>query len=502
MERGSAAIGVGILAAVLATFVAATSASAATFEPGPCPSTTERIEQALRENNARCGSLVVPENRRRGTAKTIRLAVAIVPAKSATPAPDPIVFLSGGPGITTWTQIAGTARVGFNRERDVIFMAQRGTRFNSPQLTCPEIERYKVRSVALRSYAKSTRDLFIAATSKCRQRLAGRGIDLSGYNTTESAADFAELRVALGLARWNVFGGSYGTDLALAYVRNHPLGIRSVAIDSIVPPNVAGLAWTWTNTQEGIENLFRACRAQRACNRRYPRLGVTFNALVRKLEADPVTTPVKTEDGDRVSVLLDGAALLTWITDATTSEPARVPALIDAVARGRPEEVAEAHEAAAHDDVAYGMSNSVLCSEWVPFERKAKVLAQGRRSFPGFPDSVLAEAPGLSFLTEGCGVWNVRKAPESARSFPRSKLPALVLGGTFDALTGARWARYAAGRLRNATLAVVPGVGHGGLFKGGTCPQAIFAAFLSNPNARPDASCLDKIKVPPFEVAR
>lgn len=67
----------------------------ARFEPGPCPKTPEPIE-ALAE--ARCGTLTVPENRAEPNGRTIDLGVAIVPAATDKPKPDPIVWLAGGPG--------------------------------------------------------------------------------------------------------------------------------------------------------------------------------------------------------------------------------------------------------------------------------------------------------------------------------------------------------------------------------------------------------------------
>jgi len=59
--------------------------------------------------------------------------------------------------------------------------------------------------------------------------------DLSAYNSTESAADFVDLRKALGIAAWNVYGTSYGSYLAQTLVRDHPEGIRSVVLDSVLP---------------------------------------------------------------------------------------------------------------------------------------------------------------------------------------------------------------------------------------------------------------------------
>ncbi len=485
----------GVLAGSAIALAAPSAASAATFEPAAsCPPMPEGIEEHLTANNTSCGYLVVPENRATNSERTIRLLVAIVPAKSPTPAPDPIVFLVGGPGGAAVTQIRGAVKGGMNDTRDVIFLEQRGTRFSEPELTCPELGPARLRTVGRGSYDAKTRRSLLRAVGRCRARLLASGIDLSAYNTTENAADLADLRVAMGIPVWNVYGGSYGTDLGITYSRDHPEGIRSVVIDSIVPPDVASLSWTWTDVEDGTGNLFRACKAQRACAKRYPRLAATFNRLVGRLERDPVTMRIKDEEGKRVKVLVDGAALVNWITEATTNEPAEVPAAIDAAARGRPRAVAEARLAATDPGIeASGMQLSVLCSEWIPYEPFSAIRKQGRRSFPGLPKAVRSQAPGLPFLANGaCREWAVPTAPPAIRAPAAGSLPTLVLGGTFDALTGDRWARYVAGQLPNSTLVIVPAAGHGALFRD-PCPTSIFASFLANP-AAPDTSCVPGMK--------
>jgi pimeloyl-ACP methyl ester carboxylesterase len=52
------------------------------------------------------------------------------------------------------------------------------------------------------------------AVRACRTRLASAGYDLSADNTTENAADIADLRTALKIDNWHVYGVSYGSDLA------------------------------------------------------------------------------------------------------------------------------------------------------------------------------------------------------------------------------------------------------------------------------------------------
>jgi pimeloyl-ACP methyl ester carboxylesterase len=86
---------------------------------------------------ARCGYLVVPENRSRPTGRSIRLGVAVVSPVSRTPAPDPVVYLTGGPGGSAIAAAPGLIDAGFNRDRELILMDQRGTVFSKPFLFCP-----------------------------------------------------------------------------------------------------------------------------------------------------------------------------------------------------------------------------------------------------------------------------------------------------------------------------------------------------------------------------
>lgn len=137
------------------------------------------------------------------------------------------------------------------------------------------------------------------------------GVDLSAYNSVENAADFADLRAALGIDQWNVYGASYGTELALTFVRLHPEGIRTVTLDGIVPNDAITPGAFWLSAQEGSNSLFRACAAQPSCESRYPQIGSTFKRLVRELEADPITTRVKV-NGQTWKVVLDGGTLVNW----------------------------------------------------------------------------------------------------------------------------------------------------------------------------------------------
>ncbi|WP_443047638.1 alpha/beta fold hydrolase [Streptomyces sp. NBC_00354] len=484
-----------------ATGTVARTVGDARFEPGPCPKTADPVPEL---KGARCGTLTVPENRAKPNGRTIRLGVAIVPALAAHPKPDPIVWLAGGPGDDAVGEAKMAVDGGLNRDRDVIFMSQRGTYSADPALTCRNIDEFNARATGLVYDAPSTEREHVAATKACRDKLAASGADLSAYNDIESAADLADLRTALGLKQWNVFGISYGTQLALVYMRLHPDGIRSVGIDGILPPSTGGSAVTWSAAKQGFDGLFKACAEQPACNKRYPNVSATFERLVRELEAKPVTTTITLPDSQKqVKVVLDGGALVNWMTAATHVAP-QVPRVLDELAHGKPQRIAEQwaggkYSPQAIGRLSHGLVYGVFCSEWTPYETQAEALRAGKETFPSFPRSVQAQAPLLTSLRPDCDVWNVPAAPRSIRDVTKSDIPTLAISGGFDAQTAAGNGPYVARTLPRATVVTVPYEPHV-VFATSKCAQSITASFFDTPTA-PNTDCLKELKPPKFEIA-
>lgn len=476
-------------------------AGSSRFVPGPCPKPPEPIE-AL--SDARCGVLEVPENRSRPDSRTIELAVATIPAASDNPAADPVVFMAGGPGSDTFDDIPFLVDSGLNKDRDLIVMAQRGNLYDQPNLACPEVDRFNEQAVGLGYDAPQAEQIMLKAVTDCRARLVADGVDLGAYNSTENAADFADLRTALDIPQWNVYGYSYGSNLALTYLRLHPEGIRAVAIDSIAPSQYVTLPWTWGSTAEGIHNIFAACAAQPACKDRYPDLPQLLTDQVKKLEAQPLTLNVTPKDGkdggEPVKTVLDGGALLNLIV-AFNPRPKDMPAALDELAQGNPERFAQARAAGSVQktgDFAHGLTNSIACSEWAPGYTESDVLKAGQKAYPGWPDTVLAQAPQLPFQYPVCGVWDVPDRASVQRVPTFSSVPALVVSGTFDVKTGASWAKGVADNLSNSTSLVVPGIGHW-VVPQSPCAQSVLASFLARPTA-PDTGCVDGLEPQPFTI--
>lgn len=475
--------------------VPARTRSTSRFESAPCPATYGTL------NHTRCGFLVVPESRAHPTGRTLRLAVALVRSASSAPRPDPIVFLTGGPGADALGNIAELTAAGMNRDRDLVVLSQRGTFSSQRPLTCPEIDRFYADRVHLPYDAPATGDRYAQAAARCHERLTAQGVDPAAYDTSENAADVADLRKVLGIREWNVLSHSYGTQLALTYMRMFPEGVRSVTVDGVVPPSVATPGWTWSSMREAFDDIVGACAAQPSCRKRYPDIGATFLRMVRELEARPVTTHVTVPQAGRVKVVLDGGALLNWTVRASHA-PADFPLAVDELAHGHPEHIAAQWASAwlpgSQGMFAHGLSLSVWCSEWVPFETPAEQLAKGQRAFPELPRSVLAQAPQLPFLRQACQAWGVPKAPDSVRAVTRSSIPTLAISGSFDAQTGAQWGRFVARTLSRSTVVTLAGVAHGTFDH--PCGAKVITSFFDDPDS-PDTRCVTSVKPVPFITA-
>ncbi|HET8780210.1 MAG TPA: alpha/beta fold hydrolase [Agromyces sp.] len=447
-----------------------------------------------------CGYLTVPENRSDPDGATIRLAVARVPAISATPADTPLVYLDGGPGGTALVSAPAQVATGINAERDVIFIDQRGTLHSEPNLTCPEIDDFLAEAPQLSFTDASTDALSNAATTACHDRLVTAGIDLASYNTAENAHDIADLRVALGIDEWDVYGVSYGTDLALTVLRDHPEGIRSVVLDSVVPPNLNIIPEFWPTAAVAYQALFDACDAQPVCAAAYPDLAREFTETVARLTETPLTVQVADASGAPVDVVIDGYQLANTTAILLASGPAgwkAAPGMIHRLAQGDGTTAATLQRSIVPppDLVGLGLQWGVFCQEYVAQTDLDEVLERGREVLPGFPDDTLRFLPQIPWAFDDCAIWDVGEADAATRAPVESDLPVLVMGGTFDAVTAVSWGDALVGGLTNAQFVAFPGLGHQVLPQS-PCPVTVMRDFLADPDAAIDDSCVGEMTLP------
>ncbi|HUG48661.1 MAG TPA: alpha/beta hydrolase [Candidatus Limnocylindria bacterium] len=430
-----------------------------------------------------CGDLIVLEDRSRPDGRRISLHVAIQRSYSERPRPDPVVYLDGGPGASPL--LDGFWSYPFLEERDVIVFDQRGVGLSRPSLDCPE-----VLFVFLREEIDTLRD--------CRRRLLEQGVDLAAYNSAASAADLADLRLALGYDEWNLYGISYGTRLALTAMRDRPAGIRSVILDSVYPPQRDLYAEGPANAQRAFDKLFSACAADADCALAYEDLEQRFYDVVARLDGQPREVGGlfglggTTVDG---SMLINLLFYRLYMTDFL----GEIPLAVDGFWRDDWElldawllDVVGASRRLSLLSLSEGQHFSVQCAEELPFSDHALLLAEQ----PGvrWP---LTVAFGWQPTIDVCAMWDVPAAPAHENEPVHSGLPALLLAGTYDPITPPSWAQSAAETLPNAQLFIVPGVGHGVL---GTsyCVDDLVEQFLDAPLETVVAGCLENEREPDF----
>ena len=467
----------------------------ASFQTAPCPQPNIAGFPDLDfPSDVQCGYLTVLENRAKPDGRRIRIFVMRAPAISATPRPDPIVYLSGGPGGAGSFEVAFMVKNGLNADREVIFVDQRGTHRAEPRLGCPSWEQLMYEAVSLPFAADSTTAADSAAIKECRDHWAVTGVDLAAYNSTENAADIAELRVALGIDSWNVYGVSYGSKLALTVLRDYPEGIRSVVLDSVSPPTNNIVETWWSAPASSFKAIFAACAAQPACATAYPNLEADFTATVNRLDKKPVVVQAQDETGSPVTVNIDGFAFAyTLIMTSERSDASGIPKMIADMARGDAGAVAAAYLAFRGPPEfvglgGMGLAMTVFCAEHANLTMEAAALAKAKAALPAFPDRVLRVQPKQGRLFTECPIWNVGMAAPAVSAPIVSDVPVLILEGTFDAATAPEWVDLITPDLRNSQVVAFPFTGHSVLGKS-TCAPSIMAAFLDNPTKPVDHAC-------------
>jgi pimeloyl-ACP methyl ester carboxylesterase len=476
----------------------------ATFEPATCEMP---LPEGQDPTNVRCGWLTVPENRRHPEGRTIKLAVVILKATGTNPEPDPLVILSGGPG--QWAidsvlpRFSSDFAAPIQSKRDIVVFDQRGSGRSQPALNCSEVSSYKDSLAVLTTTEEDVEidtQIFIA----CRDRLVREGNDLSGYSSAATARDIDDLMTTLGYDRFNLYGLSYGTRVALTALRDQPGSrIRSAVLDSVVPPQVDGVR-TGSALEGSFDRLLADCAADADCNRVYPNLRQETFDLIDQFTREPLMlSPIDPATGEPFPVIITGDRLIRLAESAFQSAALIpfLPTFVVTTAGGTTALLTAALGAVAAPALySAGVQNAVLCNEEVPLIDPVRVEQERALVNPtlahafAYPDAYMRACPHFEL-----------PAPDPIEGEPvHSDVPTLIFAGQYDPNTPAAFGRLAAETLPNSSYFEFRGFGHVVLFQQAAptgppaCAMQVMAAFLDDPQHAPDGSCVAAIPPPHF----
>lgn len=460
-----------LIAVILAAFVNVTPLAAAS---------TPRIEKAAcrfevpPDRTVECGYLIVPEVRNDPESREIRLHYAVFKALSATPRPDPIIYLEGGPGGSALLRLDTRLPVfaPYMADRDFIFFDQRGTGYSEPSLQCREVIDSQYANAKASTGGAATSGGSAGAVAACRNRLLKAGVRLEAYNSRENAADVDALRRTLGYKSWNLYGISYGTRLALNIMRDFPRGIRSAVLDSSYPTDVNLYGREFgTSARRAINLLFASCEKDPECNVDYPNLRRVYREVTDQLNRKPAIVPaIHPRTGELLTLRIDGGMFHSALVSSlyTTAIIPSLPGMI--------------YDARNGD---YSFLGTLVLRRLV----KDEFISQGMYFSVMCADRNLARAT--------CRAWGVEpQVPENPAPV-RSAIPTLIFAGEYDPVTPPSYGERALRTLLNGYLFEFPGYGHG-ISPVGQCAPAIMLRFLDNPNRQPESLCLTEIGAPDF----
>jgi pimeloyl-ACP methyl ester carboxylesterase len=434
-----------------------------------------------------CGKLTDLENRETRTGRTIDLNLVVLPSFDQKTKAEPLFDLAGGPGASSAERADFYAGPGkdYRRRHDVVCVDQRGTgQSNRLSISREKTAQYYLSEMFPIDYVR-----------QLRHALEQRA-DLTKYTTSIAMDDLDDVRAWLGYDRINLFGGSYGTQAALVYMRQHPRHVRSAILLAVAPTDLKMPLHHSEAAARAMDLLLVECERDAACHAAFPQIRDDWKNALAQLEKQPARVEYSS-DGKAAPTTVEiqrglfAEKIRTWMYGR--DKAARIPMIVHHAAGG---DFAPFRQQAIGpsipDFVADGMYLSVTCAEDVPFinqEEAAKLNADN----PFGNYRVFQQ-------TRACGMWPRGKIPTDFLEPVSSNAPVLIFSGNMDPVTPPKYGEEVAKHLRNSRHIIIAEAGHGvdGLKDPG-CVDRIAIEFLDKGDAKNlDVSCIERMAPPPF----
>lgn len=443
-----------------------------------------KIEEGPTE--AYCGQYPVFEDRQAKTGRKFHLKIVVAPALQRNPRLDPLFVFQGGPG-------AGAASLAnyempmfqrFQRERDIVFIDQRGTGKSNP-LNCEPEDRDE------EDFSKAD-DYPVDRLRTCLAKLQA---DARFYTTDIAMDDIDEVRRYLGYGAINLWGGSYGTRAALVYLKRHEDTVRTVILDGVAPPDMRLPLFMARDSQRALDLMIEDCAKDAACSRQYPKLRESVAELFARTASKPHIKFIHPRTGKPAEINLSQRLVASVIFMALYNPTATslLPRLITDAAQGNYQGLLALgfSREAPKGFMSEGMFLSVVCAEDMPHITPDEIAQEGKGRFLGtsFFDTRM----------KPCEFWPKGKIAEDYYQPVTSSKPVLVLSGQDDPVTPPVWGEHVARTLPNSKHFVVPGAGHGTTGRG--CVPLLMQQFLDEGSVKNlDPACIQTQHRPPFFV--
>jgi len=326
----------------------------------------------------------------------------------------------------------------------------------------------------------------------------GQGcLDKSGdlarhMSTKEAARDMDVLRAALGEAKLDYLGASYGTFLGATYAEEFPTHVGRFVLDGAVDPALSNTELSKQQGQ-GFETALRAylkdCVDQGSCF-----LGRTVDegaARIKRFLNDTDAHPLPT-GSDRE--LTEGLALSGIFLPLYVKEywPSLTSALRAAIQDDNGKQLLGlADQYASRGPDGYtdnGMESlyAVNCLDHDDYVDTKDVPAL----IPSFEKASPTFGRVFAWSTSSCSKWPVQSGEHTTAIHAKGAPTIVVVGTTRDPATPLAWAQALAKELDKGTLITRNGDGHTGFQQHNSCvDDAVEGWLVAGTKPKPDLHC-------------
>ncbi|MDR0587847.1 MAG: alpha/beta hydrolase [Burkholderiales bacterium] len=454
----------GVVLCVISLAGCADRDRAGSLQFTPCRMTTLATEVS-------CATLNVPKKRGAESTpdtlknNTISLRVIRLPANAPVAEPDPFFVIPGGPGQSA-EAIAPlmVAMTEIRKKRDIIMIDPRGTGASAP-ISCPSLANDHASNRSLNILETAAR------VTHCLEELRADHIDPLDYGTLSSVEDIEDTRRALNVEKINIWAGSYGTRVALEYLRRYAQNTRTLTLDSVVSPSSTILLDGWQSRATQLRFWLEACEADPTCNKAIDDPSRVLSRLLKRLPRERTVTVVDPKTGKPQIIAIDFESALAavlpllYLPDYAALTPYILSRAADYHDFSPLITAANAFSSSLEKDVNPALYYAVTCAE--------DIRPRALPSTTLFTDALRRQ----SFFA--CSSWPKMRATETwGLPVTNTQTPVLILTGDLDPVTPPDLAREVGKTLTQKKIIVARGTGH--IVSTQSCAPALIASFVNS----------------------
>jgi pimeloyl-ACP methyl ester carboxylesterase len=319
---------------------------------------------------------------------------------------------------------------------------------------------------------------------KCLENTA----NLEHFSTEAAAHDMELLREALGEAKLNYMGFSYGTYLGTLYAEQFPNNVGRFVLDGAINPAISIDEQSLVQAvafDKALANFVIDCRDHKNCPLPKDATSTFFTELFNKTAANPLTIT----NGESTRLITEGL-VVTGTASALYDDASGWPLLRAAIAQALQGDgsgfakLADGYNGRNSDGTYSNNQNDaniiINCLDWQESRSNEAVRAAATKFIKAAP----VFGPYVAFSGITCNVLNQAigntqiTTDQNTAQFQKTATPILIIGTTQDPATPYAWAKALTNYIVGSHLITMKGEGHTGYGRGSACVDDAVDTYL------------------------